>query len=103
MLPVLFLLAAIVAGSDAEPRQSEPGQYVLHTSDPAVSRAGQLLNLSRPSKALELLQAAIERYPQDPSILLLAGLAAFRSDHVDTALEYWTQSLHLSPNSAVQA
>ena len=98
MLPVLFLLAAIVAGRDAEPRQ-----YVLHTSDPAVSRAGLLLNISRPSQALELLQAAIERHPQDPSVLLLAGLAAYRSDHVGTALEYWTQSLHLAPNSAVQA
>ncbi|MGP0076100.1 MAG: hypothetical protein ACLPWF_29625 [Bryobacteraceae bacterium] len=108
MLPVLFLLAAIVAGRDAEPRQyelgqHEPGQYVLHTSDPAVSRAGQLLNLSRPSQALELLQAAIERHPQDHNILLLAGLAAYRSDHVDTAVEYWRQSLDLAPNSAVQA
>src|SRR5579863_10423559 len=98
MLPVLFLLAAIVAGRDAE-----PPQCVLRASDPAVSRAGDLLNLSRPSQALELLQGAIERHPQDPSILLLAGLAAYRSDHVDAAVEYWRQSLHLAPNSSVQA
>jgi tetratricopeptide (TPR) repeat protein len=98
MLPVLFLLAAMVAGRDAQ-----PGQYAIHSSDPAINRAGQLLNLSRPSQALELLQAAIERNPRDPGVLLLAGLAAYRSDQVGAALGYWGQSLDLAPNTALRA
>jgi hypothetical protein len=94
-LPVLLFLAML--GTQGT------GQYVVHSSDPAVQSAGQLLNLSRPAQALELLRAAIERHPQDPDVLLLAGLAAYRSDHLPEALRYWSQSLELAPNDALNA
>jgi tetratricopeptide (TPR) repeat protein len=106
-LPVLFFFAAMF-GSDLSghgPAESSTGtnQYVVRSSDAAVNRAGQLLNRSQPSQALELLRAAIQRHPRDPDVLLLAGLAAYRSDQLGAALGYWTQSLDLAPNAALNA
>ncbi len=78
-------------------------QTALHTSDPTVSRAAQLLNASQPAQALEELQGAIQRHPRDAKILLLAGLAAYRSDRLQDALDYWKQSLDIAPNEALNA
>jgi hypothetical protein len=84
-------------------RAQASNQYVVQTADPAVSRAGQLLNLSRPSQALDILLVALERHPHDPSVLMLAGLAAYRSDQVRAALGYWRQSLDLAPSEPLKA
>jgi tetratricopeptide (TPR) repeat protein len=81
----------------------EANQYMLHTADPALASAAQLLNVSEPAQALEPLQAALQRHPQDPNVLLLAGLAAYRSDQLRAALDYWKQSLDLAPNPALNA
>ena len=102
-LPVLFLLAAITtiaAGAPAE-SSAETYQYVLNSSDPAVHRAADLLNASRPIHALEQLQDALLRHPHDPKVLLLAGLAAYRSDQIQAALDYWKMSLDLAPNQTL--
>jgi tetratricopeptide (TPR) repeat protein len=94
-LPLLFLFAIMaVAGTN---------QYVVHSGDPAVARAGQLLNSDKPSQALELLRGAAERHPKDASVLMLAGLAAYRSDQLPAAIGYWKQSLDLAPNDALNA
>jgi len=95
LFPVLLLLAML--GTEG------PSQYVLSSSDPAVNQAGQLLNSSQPSHALDLLRPAVQRHPSDPAVLLLAGLAAYRSDHLPEALHYWSQSLDLAPNRALNA
>jgi tetratricopeptide (TPR) repeat protein len=107
-LPVLFLLAAITtiaAGAPAETStetyQKDTYQYVLNSSDPAVHRAADLLNASRPMHALEQLQDALLRHPHDPKVLLLAGLAAYRSDQIQAALDYWKMSLDLAPNQTL--
>jgi len=76
---------------------------MVHTGDPAIARAAQLLNASQPAQALEQLQAAIQRHPKDPNILLLAGLAAYRSDQLRDAIDYWKQSLDLAPNETLAA
>jgi len=78
-------------------------QYLVRSGDPAVNRAGQLLNSSQPTQALEILRAALDRHPRDASVLMLAGLAAYRSDDAPAALAYWRQSLDLAPNEAVSA
>ncbi|HTW63894.1 MAG TPA: hypothetical protein VME17_04720 [Bryobacteraceae bacterium] len=80
-----------------------PAQYMVHTADPAIAQAAHLLNAGEPSQALNELQAAIERHPRDPNILLLAGLAAYRSDQIQNALDYWKQSLDLAPNKTLAA
>jgi tetratricopeptide (TPR) repeat protein len=94
-LPLLFLFALLAVGGTNE--------YVVYSADPAVDRAGQLLNSSQASQALEILQPALERHPRDPSVLMLAGLAAYRSDQLPAALAYWRQSLALAPNDALSA
>jgi tetratricopeptide (TPR) repeat protein len=86
---------------NAGTNQTPPNQYVIRSNDPAINRAGQLLNSSQPSQALHLLQPAIERHPGDPDVLLLAGLAAYRSDQLPMALGYWRKSLDLAPNAAL--
>ena len=80
-----------------------PNQYMLHTADPKLQRAAQLLNDSQPSQALEQLESALPRHPRDPTVLMLAGLAAYRSDQLGTALDYWKQSLDLAPNPELNA
>jgi hypothetical protein len=92
-LPLLFLFALLALGGT--------NQYVVYSADPAVDRAGRLLNSSQPSQALEILLPALERHPRDPSVLMLAGLAAYRSDQLPAALAYWRQSLALAPNDAL--
>jgi tetratricopeptide (TPR) repeat protein len=77
--------------------------YMLHTGDPALAHAAQLLNDSQPAQALEQLQRAIQRHPGDPKVLMLAGLAAYRSDQLRAALDYWKQSLELAPNAELNA
>ncbi|MGA2879509.1 MAG: hypothetical protein ABSG13_11200 [Bryobacteraceae bacterium] len=96
-LPVLFVIAAMAAHVPAE-TSAVTYQYVLSTSDPAVHRAADLLNANRPVHALQQLQDAILHHPQDPKVLLLAGLAAYRSDEIQAALDYWKMSLDLAPN-----
>jgi len=85
------------------PASAEKTQYMLHTADPALARAAQLLNASQPAQALDELQTALQRHPRDPNVLMLAGLAAYRSDQLRVALDYWKQSLDIAPNEALNA
>jgi tetratricopeptide (TPR) repeat protein len=92
------------APESARARPAAPSdQYMLHTTDPALMRAAQMLNDSQPTQALEQLESALPRHPRDPQVLMLAGLAAYRSDQLHTALDYWKQSLDLAPNQALNA
>src|SRR5580693_4873146 len=104
MLPVLLFFAAITlsdfSGYRRPDASAETDRYTVRSSDPAVSRAAHLLNVSQPSQALDLLRAALELHPRDAEVLLLAGLAAYRSDQLHEALHYWSQSLDLAPNDA---
>jgi len=85
------------------PAVAEKTQYMLHTADPALAHAAQLLNASQPAQALEQLETALQRHPRDPNVLMLAGLAAYRSDQLRTALDYWKQSLDIAPNETLNA
>jgi len=101
MLPVWFLFAAMIGAKAPAPENAN--EYLVHTADPAVRRAGELLNRGEASQALGILEAALPRHPSDPGVLLLAGLAADRSDQLTVALGYWRQSLRLAPNAALRA
>jgi tetratricopeptide (TPR) repeat protein len=94
-------LAPVGASRDLNRPAAPNNQYMLHTGDPALARAAHLLNASQPAQALEQLQAALEHHPRDPKVLMLAGLAAYRSDQLRMALDYWKQSLDLAPNEAL--
>jgi hypothetical protein len=77
------------------------------TSAPLPSLAGapkgpaadavHLIEISQPSRALEILETEL-RKKKDPSLLALAGFAAWRADDGPRALEYWRASLEMQPN-----
>jgi hypothetical protein len=69
---------------------------------PVAYQASLLLEASQPGKALELLEAELKKR-RDPGLLTLAGVAAWRSDAVPKALEYWRASLDLQPNAELEA
>lgn len=71
------------------------------STDPFFGRAAKLLEANQPGKALELLGPALKERANDPDLLFLAGLAAYRSDQAKNALDYWKQSLDLKPNEAL--
>ena len=60
-----------------------------------------LLDSGQPIKALELIEPAA-RATKDPSLLALAGEAAWRADDSGKALEYWRSSLGLQPNASLE-
>ncbi len=93
---------AAFSAAPAHP-SAENNQYMLRSADPALTHAAQLLNDHQPAQALEQLQAALPRHPNDPNVLMIAGLAAYRSDQVRTALDYWKQSLDLKPDQALNS
>jgi tetratricopeptide (TPR) repeat protein len=67
-----------------------------------LEKARALLASNQPEEALEILEPAVQHYRNNPGVLLLAGLAAYRSDQLDTALGYWKQSLDLAPNANLE-
>jgi tetratricopeptide (TPR) repeat protein len=73
---------------------------VIRTGDPVLDRASKLLQSNQPGEALEVLRP--QRYRNDANVLLLAGLAAYKMDQLDTALNYWKQSLELAPNERLK-
>jgi hypothetical protein len=67
----------------------------------ATGQAAALIEASQPGKALELLENEL-RKKSDPTMLALAGVAAWRSDDPQRALVYWKNSLELQPNAELE-
>ena len=67
-----------------------------------VDQAVQLIETSQPGKALALLEPEIRKRP-DPTLLALAGVAAWRSDDSPRALDFFRDSLSAQPNPEVEA
>lgn len=85
------------------PVAAETKKAVAKTGDPALDRVQQLLEANQPAQALEQVQTAMRRHPRDPSVLVLAGLAAYRADQLHDALDYWKQALDFAPDERLQA
>jgi len=85
------------------PVVAETKKAIVNTSDPSLDRASQLLDSNQPAQALDQVQIAIRRHPRDPNVLVLAGLAAYRSDQLHAALNYWKQALDIAPDERLAA
>src|SRR5579863_3325910 len=85
------------------PVVAETKKAIVNTGDPALDRASQLLDSNQPAQALEQVQTAIHKHPRDPNVLVLAGLAAYRSDQLHAALDYWKQALDIAPDERLAA
>jgi hypothetical protein len=66
-----------------------------------ASDAMRLIETSQPAKALELLEAEL-RGRKDPSLMALAGVAAWRSDNGRRAIEFWRSAMELEPNRELE-
>jgi tetratricopeptide (TPR) repeat protein len=86
---------------ELRPMEVASQKLIVHSGDLALERASQLLAANQPGQALELLEPALKRHRNDPNVMLLAGLAAYRSDQLRAALDYWKQSLELAPNEVL--
>ncbi len=70
---------------------------------PAILRALDLMETSRPREALTLIEATLlPAAGQNASLLALAGLAAWQSDQPKRAAGYWAASLALQPDPTVE-
>jgi hypothetical protein len=69
--------------------------------DGIAQTAAELIESSRPQKALELLEPQL-KIRRDPALLALAGVAAWRADDSRQALEYWRTSLDMAPSPEVE-
>lgn len=70
-------------------------------SDPGA-RAARLIDANRPREALAILEKEVEAHRDDAGLLSLAGYAAYRSDDMRRAMEYWERSLALNPSPTVK-
>lgn len=86
------MLGAIRSASEKMPSLGAHPEATL-----ASSQAAALIESSQPGKALELLENEL-RNKSDPTMLALAGVAAWRSDDPQRALIYWRNSLDMEPN-----
>jgi tetratricopeptide (TPR) repeat protein len=85
------------------PVAAQSTKAVEKTGDPALDYAQQLLASNQPAQALEQAQVALPRHPRDPNVLVLAGIAAYRSDQLRAALDYWKQALDIAPDDRLAA
>src|SRR5579864_8183624 len=86
---------------ELRPMEAASQKLIVHSGDLSLERAAQLLASNQPAQALELLEPAVKRHRNDPNVLLLTGLAAYRSDQLRAAIDYWKQSLDLAPNETL--
>ena len=93
--------ASAEAIRDLRPMEAASQKLIVRSGDLALERASQLLAANQPAQALELLEPAVKRHRNDSNVLLLTGLAAYRSDQLRAALDYWKQSLDLAPNDTL--
>lgn len=66
-----------------------------------LAQADQLIEANQPGKALSILEPEIQKR-RDPALLSMAGIAAWRADQAKLALEYWRESLDLTPNTDIE-
>lgn len=77
---------------------------IAGNASPTTAGALRMLERNQPRQALEILENSLLRGArQDPFLLSLAGLAAYQSDQPRRAIELWTESLQIKPNSSVEA
>jgi tetratricopeptide (TPR) repeat protein len=73
----------------------------VKSTSPEMDRALLLLQRNQPQQALEILQKFMALFPENPELLSLAGTAAYKSDNLRLALQYWKQALYIKPDPAL--
>ncbi|MGA3188564.1 MAG: hypothetical protein ABSF22_15775 [Bryobacteraceae bacterium] len=89
--------ASQVLGAIRAAAQPMPSLGAAPGANSISIQAAGLIESSQPGKALELLENEL-RTKADPSMMALAGVAAWRSDDPQRALVYWKNALDIQPN-----
>ena len=92
--------APVITPVEAPKPQAVPLPHVK-SSSPEMDRAIQLIERNQPDQALVILQKFLKLFPNNPDLLALAGTAAYKSDNVRLALQYWKESLDLKADPMV--
>jgi hypothetical protein len=72
-------------------------------ADRSFSPIVDLLNSNQPAEALAQLDPLLRSNPHHPTLLMLAGFAAYRTDDVRHAVDYWKESLALHPDPRLES
>jgi hypothetical protein len=97
--------AAPVTNAPATIRAESVGSQqaaVTRGIDDPGAKAARLIEANRPREALSILETAVQTGSDDAGLLSLAGYAAYRSDNMRLAMDYWELSLALRPSAPVQ-
>jgi tetratricopeptide (TPR) repeat protein len=94
--------AAPVATPVLAPKTAAVPLPAPKSSSPEIDRAIQLMERNQPDQALEILQKFLKLFPNNPELLAMAGSAAYKSDNIRLALEYWKESLDYKADPAVE-
>src|SRR5579871_2081760 len=87
--------------SAPRPVKQVDDQVRLQVNEPSLVEAGNLIDANQPAQALQILETLSKIRKRDPDLFALAGIAAYRSDQIRMALDYWRQSLELRPNDSL--
>ena len=68
----------------------------------ALLRSQALLQLTRPDRALEVVEPALERHPNHADLLAIAGISLYQRDDVEAARKYLKRSLEIRPNPSIE-
>lgn len=96
------IAAPSVITNGSTPAPLPPMKSPQAARHPDVERALELIRRNQPGEALTVLEALLKQYPSHPDLLALAGHAAYRSDRMVDALDYWRRSLDLKPDVEVE-
>jgi hypothetical protein len=92
-----------MAGGSRPP--SAPSSIIAKPSpalrDHPATKAIALLDSNQPAEALRLLEPHLQRYPSDPYLLAVAGMAFYRMDDLDRALMHWKEAESIRPDPGV--
>lgn len=86
-----------------EPAVAVSKEVIARLGDPTLDHAVQLMQANQFSEALGLLEGIAKRRPNDPNILTLAGLAAYRADQLKVSLDYLQRAQDITPNPSLDA
>lgn len=80
---------------------AKPAPQALKYSAGAL-RIQKLLSTNQPSEALSLAEMMLLKNDRDAGVLALAGLACYRLDSLERAMDYWRLSADVQPNLDVE-
>ncbi|MBL8176672.1 MAG: hypothetical protein JNK48_18495 [Bryobacterales bacterium] len=68
-----------------------------------AAKAWALVEANQPAEALRLLENDLLRYPVDPYLHAVAGIAYYRMDNLDRAILHWKESIAIEANPSIEA